>query len=161
LQGARYDSQTLFPEGFSYKSAGTIGPGAHLNGAALNTANLRNADLQGANLLGAYLGGADLTGANLREARLSQADLRRAFLTGAFLRNARLNGANLAGADLRAADLTGIEFEQLESISGADFTQVQGMSEVVRSRLLSQPAEQLDTANPLTCRTTRKSLEDI
>jgi uncharacterized protein YjbI with pentapeptide repeats len=158
FQGVQYDSHTIFPEGFAYRSSGAVGPDAHLNGAPLNTANLRNADLQRANLLGAYLGGADLTGANLSGARLVQADLRRAFLTGAFLRKARLNGANLAGIDLRAADLTDVEFEQFESIAGADFSQVQGLSDEMRSRLLKHPAEQLDTLHPLTLKTTRDSL---
>ncbi len=77
------------------------------------------------------------------------------------LTNARLNGANLAGADVRAADLTDIEFEQLESVAGADFTHVQGLSEEMRSRLLSQPAQELDTPHALTRRTTRASLESI
>jgi hypothetical protein len=80
-------------------------------------------------------------------------------LAGDYLRNARLNGANLAGADLRAADMTGVEFEQLESIAGADFTQVQGLSDEMRSRLLSQPPQELDTPHALTRRTTRASLE--
>jgi uncharacterized protein YjbI with pentapeptide repeats len=158
LQGAHYDSQTVFPEGFNYKSSGAIGPGAHLNGTALNTANLRCANLQEAHLLGAYLGGTDLAGANLRGARLVQADLRGAILTGAFLRDARLNGANLAGADFRAADLTGINFEQFESIAGADFSQVQGLSEEMRSRFLSHAAPQLETIHPLTLTSTLDSL---
>jgi uncharacterized protein YjbI with pentapeptide repeats len=137
---------------------GAIGPEANLNGAPLNTANLRHAELQGANLLGAYLGGADLRGANLQGARLVQADLRGACLTGAFLRQARLNGANLAGVDLRAADLTDAEFEQFESIAGADFTLVQGLSAEMRSRLLAHPPAELDTCHVLTRRTTRESL---
>ncbi|NER78750.1 MAG: pentapeptide repeat-containing protein [Leptolyngbya sp. SIO1D8] len=161
LQGALYDQQTLFPDGFAYKSSGAIGPGANLNGAALNTANLRQIDLEGANLLGAYLGGADLTQANLQKARLAQADLRRAILTGALLCNARINGINLTGVDLRAANLTDVAFEQFESIAGADFTLVQGLTPEMRSHLLSYPAEQLDTMHPLTRKTTRESLESI
>lgn len=69
-----------------------------------------------------------------------------------------MNGANLARADLRAADLTGMEFEQLESIAGADFSQVQGLSEEMRSRLLNQPAQELEAAHPLTLQTTLESL---
>ena len=158
LNGARYDVHTQFPEGFAYKSSGAIGPGANLNGMPLNTANLRDADLQGASLLGAYLGGADLTGANLSGARLAQADLRRALLTGACLRHARLNGANLARADLRAADLTDAAFEQFETIAGADFTLVQGLSDEMKSCLLRQPAQELEAIHPLTLKTTLASL---
>ena len=80
-------------------------------------------------------------------------------LTGASLRQARLNGANLAGADLRAADLTEAAFEQLETIAGADFSQVQGLSEELRSRLLSQPAQELETIHPLTLKRTVDSLQ--
>jgi uncharacterized protein YjbI with pentapeptide repeats len=69
-----------------------------------------------------------------------------------------LNGANLAGVDLRAVDLTDAEFEQLESIAGADFTNVQGLSEEKRSRLLNHSIEELDTWNSFTRRTTRESL---
>jgi uncharacterized protein YjbI with pentapeptide repeats len=158
MQGVRYDRHTIFPDNFNYKSSGAIGPGARLNGAQLNTANLRYIDLQAANLLGAYLGGADLTRANLHGVRLSQADLRRAFLTGACLSKAGLNGANLAGADLRAADLTDVEFDRLESIAGADFSHVRGLTEQMRSRLLSYPATELETYNSFTRNTTGASL---
>jgi uncharacterized protein YjbI with pentapeptide repeats len=108
--------------------------------------------------MGAYLGGADLTGANLAGARLIQADLRKAILTGTYLQKARLNGANLAGADLRAADLTDADFEKFESIAGADFTNVQGLTDEMRSRLLSHPKQELETLNQLTLRTTLASL---
>jgi len=70
LQLALYDNATLWPQGFSYRSSGAVGPRANLNGAFLNTAYLRGVDLQEAKLLGAYLSGADLTQANLRGASL-------------------------------------------------------------------------------------------
>jgi hypothetical protein len=60
---------------------------------------------------------------------------------------------------LRAVDLTGAEFEQFESIAGADFSQVQGLSEEMRSRLLKQPIQELETEHPLTLRTTLESLQ--
>lgn len=158
LEIARYDSHTIFPEGFGHRSCGAIGPHANLNGAPLNTANLRNADLQGARMLGAYLTGADLTGANLKGARLTNADLRKAFLTGACLRDAGLNNANLAQVDLRAADLTGAEFDELEAFAGADFSLVQGLSDRQRAYLLNHNDTILDTWNSFTRQTTRDSL---
>ena len=79
-------------------------------------------------------------------------------MTGAYLRNARLNGANLAGVDLRSADLTDADFEKFESIAGADFTNVQGLSDQMRSRLLNHPKQELETLNPLTLKTTLASL---
>jgi uncharacterized protein YjbI with pentapeptide repeats len=159
LQTARYDSTTLWPEGFNYRSSGAIGPAANLNGAVLNTSSFRHVDLSGASLLGAYLGGADLTGANLQNARLSQADLRKAFFTGASLRGARLNGANVAGVDFRAVDFTGVEFDSLESIGGADFASSIGLTDSQRRYLLSHSEIELDTWNNFTRRTTRQSLK--
>ena len=161
MQAARYDRSTIWDEKFAYKSSGAIGPHANLNAAYLNTANLRNADLSDVNFLGAYLSGADLTGANLQNTKLSGATLQRAFLTGASLRNARLNGVNLAGVDLRAADLSGVEMENLESIAGADFSDVQGLSDNMRSMLLRRSGAELDTWNVFTRRTTRQSLTII
>jgi uncharacterized protein YjbI with pentapeptide repeats len=65
---------------------------------------------------------------------------------------------NLQGADLRAADLTDIKIEHLESIAGADFSQVQGLSNDIRSMLLGRSGLELDTWNPFTRRTTKQSL---
>jgi hypothetical protein len=66
---------------------------------------------------------------------------------------------DLTKFDLRAADLTDIEFEQIESIAGADFSQVQGLSAEKRSHLLSHSTQELETWNSFTRRTTRDSLE--
>jgi uncharacterized protein YjbI with pentapeptide repeats len=65
---------------------------------------------------------------------------------------------NLAGVDLRAADLSGVEMENLESIAGADFSQVQGLNDNTRSMLLNRSGAELDTWNAFTRRTTRQSL---
>lgn len=74
LRGARYDSQTAWPQGFNFQISGAIGPGAEasradLGGADLRGANLRGANLRSADLRGAELSGADLSGAHLRRAR--------------------------------------------------------------------------------------------
>ena len=69
-----------------------------------------------------------------------------------------MNSVDLQGADLRAADLTGIEMETLNSIAGADFSQVQGLDPQIRARLLGHSSAELDTWNPFTRRTTRQSL---
>ena len=53
LKGARYDSETIFPEDFDYKNSGAIGPEANLEGAWLKGVNLRGARLEGASLEGA------------------------------------------------------------------------------------------------------------
>jgi uncharacterized protein YjbI with pentapeptide repeats len=149
LQLARYDRQTKWcDDDYKYKTSGAVGFGANLAGAFLCTANLRNADLAGVNLRGGYLSGADLTGANLQDAALSGADLHRAYLTGAMV-------------DLRAANLSGVEFEHLGSIAGADFSLVQGLSDNARAMLKSRPPAELDVWNSFTRRTTRESLEVV
>jgi uncharacterized protein YjbI with pentapeptide repeats len=158
LQVARYNRHTLWPETFSYKNSGAVGPNAQLNGAFLNTVNLRQADVQSANFLGAYLSGTDFTGANLESARFSGADLRKAFFTGAYLRKARLVNVDLSEADFRAADFTEAELENLQSIAGADFGAAI-LSDHQRSQLLSHPNAELDVWNTFTRRSTRDSLK--
>ena len=159
LNIALYDEHTQWPTGFRYQSSGAVGPGAVLNGAFLNTADLRGANLRGAKLMGAYLSGADLTGAILDDASLSGANLQRAMLTGASLREARVSGTELQRADLRASDLTGVEFDMVASIAGADFTMAQGLTPNSRGQLLGRSAGELDVWNGLTRNTTRRSLE--
>jgi uncharacterized protein YjbI with pentapeptide repeats len=133
LQVARYDRTTQWSTGFAYPKSGAVGPGAQLHGAYLNSANLRHADLQGASFLGAYLSGADL-------------------------RLARLNNTQLDYADFRSADLTDVELDNLQSITGADFFEVEGLDESTRANLCHRSDRELDTWNPLTRRTTRDSL---
>ena len=154
-----YDNETIFPEGFNYKTSGAIGPGASLNGAYLNTANLRGVDLSRAKMMGAYLSGADLTGAILDDVSLSGANLQKAILTGASLRNARLANSEFKGVDLRAADLTGANIENLQNIAGADFSMVKGLSDRDRASLLSFSAQDLSTWNSYTRCNTRDSLK--
>jgi uncharacterized protein YjbI with pentapeptide repeats len=163
LQGAKmalalYDSQTVWPENYDYRNCGAVGPRANLAGAYLNTANLRGADLQGANLRGAYLSGADLTGANLQEAALSGANLQGALLTGAYLRKAKLVNVELQFADLRGADLTEAILEQIQSLKGADFSGVEGLSDWERAYLCSRSPAELGTWNPYTRTNTAQSL---
>jgi uncharacterized protein YjbI with pentapeptide repeats len=92
---------------------------------------------------------------------LSGADLHRAYLTGAFLKDARLTNCDLRMVDLRAANLSGVEFEHLGSIAGADFSLVQGLSDNARAMLKSRPPAELDVWNSFTRRTTRESLEVV
>lgn len=107
---------------------------------------------------GAYLSGADLTGANLEGAALSGANLQGAFLTGAYLRRALLVGVELQSSDLRAADLTEANLDRVQSVAGADFTLVQGLSEETRAMLCSRPAQELGTWNAFTRNNTAQSL---
>ena len=158
LRLARYDSKTVFPEGFEIRSTGAVGPGARLNGAFLNGANLRDMDLRGSNLMGAYLSGADLSGCLLDQVRLVGADLRHAVLRGARCRGTRFGSCQLDFADFRGADLTDAGLEGVESIRGADFSLTTGLAPR-RSQLLSRPIQELDCWNPLTRQSTRASLD--
>ncbi|MGD1936643.1 MAG: pentapeptide repeat-containing protein [Cyanophyceae cyanobacterium] len=160
LTVALYDQETQWPEGFNHRRCGAIGPRAQLGGAYLHTVNCRGADLSGANFLGAYLSGADFTGANLADAAFSSADLRRASFTGAYLVNARFNSAQLDQVDFRGADLTGVQMENPQGITGADFYRVQGLPENLRATLLGRSPDELDVWNGFTRRSTRDSLVD-
>ncbi|MEO0491708.1 MAG: hypothetical protein AAFZ49_19470 [Cyanobacteria bacterium J06659_2] len=61
---------------------------------------------------------------------------------------------------MRAVDFTDAEFDTLESIAGADFTLVQGISQEKRAYLQSRPEAELDTWNAFTRKTTRESLQE-
>ena len=67
-------------------------------------------------------------------------------------------GAELKGADLRAADLTGADLSHLQSIAGADFSLVKGLSQSDRAHIASFPAQELSTWNAYTRRNTKDSL---
>lgn len=132
LKGTKYNSQTIWPDGFDHKNSGAIGPYANLVGINLTGANLAMVDLTGANLTGANLTGATLMKARVRDCLLARANLRGANLEGANLQGVNLTGAqydsrtrwphrfdyqncgavgpsaNLTGSDLRGANLEGV-----------------------------------------------------
>ncbi|MEM8831595.1 MAG: pentapeptide repeat-containing protein [Cyanobacteria bacterium P01_G01_bin.19] len=159
FQLAIYDRDTVFPEGFNYKSSGAVGPAANLTGAFLNTANLRRVDLTGARMIGAYLSGADLTGAILDDVSFSGANLQKAILTGASLRGARLGNAELKGVDFRAADFTGASLDNIQNVAGADFSMAVGLDDAARAAILKFSAQDLTTWNAYTRCNTKDSLE--
>lgn len=160
LKMACYDSETVWPEGFNFVGSGAIGPKASLSGSFLNNADLRGMNLDGASLMGAYLSGADLSGASLLNARLVGADLRYAVLRGARCNNARLSGCQLNYADLRGCNLSEVDFSNIDSIAGADFS-FSTIALVEVRKLLGRPYMELDCWNPLTRQTTRQSLEGL
>ncbi|MEM8613988.1 MAG: pentapeptide repeat-containing protein, partial [Cyanobacteria bacterium P01_H01_bin.105] len=61
----------------------------------------------------------------------------------------------------RASDLTGVDFEMVGSIAGADFTMAQGLTPNSRGQLLRHPTNELDVWNGLTRNTTRRSLDAV
>ena len=155
---ARYDSHTIWPQGFDYRSCGAIGPQAKLNGAFLNSADLSGMDLEGASLMGAYLSGANLSGACLRGARLAGADLRHALLRGALCEGTRFLNCQLDYVDFRCAELNNVDLSGAGCIRGADFSGAIYL-DGLRASLLGRPFQELDCWNPLTRRTTRESLD--
>jgi uncharacterized protein YjbI with pentapeptide repeats len=157
LRLARYDSHTIWPHGFDFRSCGAIGPQARLNGAFLNNADLAGMDLEGASLMGAYLSGADLSGACLRGARLAGADLRHALLRGALCEGTRFLNCQLDYVDFRYAELRNSDLNGASCIRGADFTGAIDI-DTLRASLLGRAFQELDCWNPLTRRTTRESL---
>jgi len=157
LRLARYDRQTMWPDGFDFRSCGAIGPQATLNGSFLNSADLSGMDLEGASLMGAYLSGANLSGACLRGARLAGADLRHALLRGALCEGTRFLNCQLDYVDFRCAELNNVDLSSAGCIRGADFTGAI-YPDALRASLLGRPFQELDCWNPLTRRTTRESL---
>jgi uncharacterized protein YjbI with pentapeptide repeats len=61
-------------------------------------------------------------------------------------------------ADLRGADLTGATLEQVQNLEGADFSQVEGLSDLERAYLCGRSAKELGTWNPYTRSNTGQSL---
>lgn len=157
LRLARYDSYTIWPNDFDFRSSGAIGPQARLNGSFLNSADLSGMDLEGASLMGAYLSGADLSGACLRGARLAGADLRYALLRGALCEETRFLNCQLDYVDFRCADLNNVDLSSAGCVSGADFSGAIYL-DALRESLLGRSFQELDCWNPLTRRTTRESL---
>ena len=134
LTNAIYDSQTIWPVGFSYQKSGAFGPNADFSYANLSGVNLAELDLTSvnfsyANLTNAYLFGtkfplanlsfANLDGANLTYANLTYASLPNANLTGANLTYATLFYNNLVGANFSKANLTGANLN-LATLTGAN-----------------------------------------
>ncbi|MBR8830163.1 MAG: hypothetical protein N5P05_002821 [Chroococcopsis gigantea SAG 12.99] len=123
-------------------------------GGNLSGCELSGVDFTGANLSRVNLRGANLTDACLSEADLSYARLRGADLSGALLSNANLTGidgyrcslalANLIGANLEGANLTQVNLTETNlsgaKVKGATFAENTGMTEELRSSLLSRGA---------------------
>ena len=116
LEGALYDQNTIFPDGFEPEKHGLEAPPRVLAGRDLRRADLAGADLHEVNMARANLEGANLSRAMLMRVDLSGAVLEGAKLDGANLRFAKLEGANLRGASLRGADL------RWASVEDADFS---------------------------------------
>ncbi len=75
------------------------------------------------------------------------------------LQGANLADAELQRADFRAASLTDVDFSAVDSIAGADFSGVVGLTAEGRSKLLSHGSAELNEWNAFTRQTTRRSLE--
>ena len=108
--------------------------GAFLQGIRLPRARLRRSDLHAADVRGSDFTLADFADANLSSANFRDSTLRSASFQGtqmegadffgADLSGADLSGASLADADLRDADLSGIRWEKIENVSGANIAGV-------------------------------------
>jgi Pentapeptide repeats (8 copies) len=99
--------------------------GIHLSKADLlrsnfSAADLRNSDLSGCNFALANLNSANFRGAVLDHASFVQANLRNADLNESHLTDANLEGAVLDDADLRGADLAGVQWRNMQSMTGAN-----------------------------------------
>lgn len=108
--------------------------GAFLQGIRLPRARLRRSDFHAADVRGsdftlADFGDANLSSANFRESTLHGASFQGAQMDGADFFGADLSGsdfseASLADADLQGANLSGIVWEKIENLSGANIAAV-------------------------------------
>ena len=92
---------------------------ASLDGTRLQGANLENSLFENAELNGAYLMEVDARGANFADADLTDANL-----TDANLEKADLTGATLSRTNLTNANISGALLQDIESIEGADLSDV-------------------------------------
>jgi hypothetical protein len=114
--------------------SGAFLQGLHLEKANLARANLNAADVRNAVLPGIEFSDADLRSANFRDCSCRGANFRGASLedsdfAGADLSGADLAGATLANADLRDSLLSGVIWDKIASIKGANIAGVKGAPE--------------------------------
>ncbi|HEX4008304.1 MAG TPA: pentapeptide repeat-containing protein [Acidobacteriaceae bacterium] len=99
--------------------------GLHLSRAKLTRSNLSAADLRNSDLAGADFTWSDMHFANLRDSNLERAvfdhaNLADCDLAGADLAGAQFSAADLTDADLHAARLTGLAWQHIAAIQGAN-----------------------------------------
>ncbi|MDA3628497.1 pentapeptide repeat-containing protein [Saccharopolyspora sp. WRP15-2] len=119
-------------DGVAFKDVvmrGTVATGCYARWTIWNRADLGGSEFQecrfdGAQFVGAKLNGVDFTGAFLKDADFRDADLVGANLNRAVLGGVDLKGANLRGAKFGKINFENVSFDGVESIAGADFSQV-------------------------------------
>jgi hypothetical protein len=94
--------------------------GARLARSSFGAADLRNSDLRTADLSWASFHFTNLRESNLERVVFDHTDLSDADLSGSDLNGSRFDGANLSDADLHNADLSGIAWQQIAAIRGAN-----------------------------------------
>ena len=97
---------------------------AKLARSSFGAADLRNSDLHAADLTWADMHFANLRGSNLENASFEHANLSDCDLSGSDLAGARLDGADLSDADLQTANLSGIAWQHVAAIRGANIAAV-------------------------------------
>ncbi len=134
LDGATYDSKTIWPAGFSYQYSGAFGPHAQLSGYDFST-DLSGIDFTGANLKDAFIGSLSLAGDQFNGANLCGTYMYGAYITGASFKGAfydsntfwpagfdyQTSGAFGPNAILSGCDLSGVDLSQV-SLSGTILT---------------------------------------
>jgi uncharacterized protein YjbI with pentapeptide repeats len=122
--------------------------GVQLPNARLTRANFTDADMRNSNLESADLTLAALNGANFRQSNLSNATFNSAVLNDADFCGARFVGSNLSdatldGADFGNADLSGIQWQQIKSLSKTNLAGVKNAPQGFLDWALKNGAVQL------------------
>jgi uncharacterized protein YjbI with pentapeptide repeats len=104
-------------------------PKARLLRADLNSVDARNSDFHEGDFTDANLHSGNFRGSNFSGANLPGADLGAADFCSANLSNAVLDGATLDATDLGKTDLSGIRWQNIKSIRGANIRQTRNPPE--------------------------------
>lgn len=120
-------------------------PRAHLRRASFHAADVRNSNFESANFADADLGNSNFRGSSLREASFQGAQVDDADFCDTDLSGADLSGASLAEVDLRRANLSGIRWQEIEKLAGANIFGVKNAPEGFVVWALRRGAVQIDT----------------
>lgn len=120
-------------------------PRAHLRRANFTAADVRNSNFQSADFADANLSSSNFRGSSLRNASFDGAQMDDADFSDADLSGADLSDASLAQVDLRRADLSGIRWQKIENLAGANIFGVRNPPQGFVAWALRRGAIQVDT----------------
>lgn len=120
-------------------------PNANLRRSNFSSADVRNSNFQSADFSDSDLGSANFRESNLHGASFQGARLDEADLWGTDLSGADLSSASLVDVDLRHADMSGIRWQQIGNLRGANIFAVRNAPEGFVAWAVKQGAVQIES----------------